>query len=147
MGIIYEIVCNETGERYIGSTIQTLKERIKNHKTDVKRECCSSKQIIERGNFNANVLEYVNGDNLRIKEQEWINKLENINTLNSYNTEEHKIKMMRIYRIDYNNRNKETLRTKINCECGGHYILCLKSRHLKTKRHLNSNGLLQANPV
>ena len=32
--IIYEIVCNITGERYIGSTIRSLDERMSNHKNN-----------------------------------------------------------------------------------------------------------------
>ena len=33
-GKIYEIVCNITGERYIGSTIQTLSQRLAAHRKD-----------------------------------------------------------------------------------------------------------------
>ncbi len=131
--MIYEIVCNETGERYIGSCID-LKRRVSQHIQQY--HCYSSKSIIDRGNYTTKILEtIVDGSNIRIKEQEWLDKLENINIQNAYATEEHKLIMMRLYRIKYNNKNKEILRTKINCDCGGHYILCLKSRHLKTLIH------------
>jgi hypothetical protein len=44
---IYRIVCNETKEIYFGKTIRTLEHRLSEHK-DLR---CSSKQIIERGNY------------------------------------------------------------------------------------------------
>lgn len=44
---IYQIVCNETGEVYFGKTTKTLHERLCKHKSSD----CSSKQIIERGNY------------------------------------------------------------------------------------------------
>jgi len=44
---IYEIRCNETDEVYIGKTIRTLEHRLCAH----KKLDCSSKQIIERGNY------------------------------------------------------------------------------------------------
>jgi hypothetical protein len=37
----------------------------------------------------------------------------------------------------YYEQNKEKLRTKIICECGGSYTITNKSTHLKTKRHIN----------
>ena len=45
---IYEIRCNETGHVYIGKTIRTLKERLRQHKSHLN---CTSKQIILRGNY------------------------------------------------------------------------------------------------
>ena len=47
MAIVYCIVCNITGEKYYGSTKQTLSRRLSEH----KRLRCTSKQIISRGNF------------------------------------------------------------------------------------------------
>ena len=48
---IYQIVCNETGEVYFGKTIQILQERLRCHKKDLCNSTCSSKKIIERGNY------------------------------------------------------------------------------------------------
>jgi len=56
-GKIYKIVCNTTGQVYIGSTVQLLAERLRHHKTDYKRfhegktNYTSSFAIIERGNY------------------------------------------------------------------------------------------------
>jgi hypothetical protein len=76
--IIYEIVCNITNERYIGSTKRKLNERMQQH-----RELrYSSKCIIERNNYTSKILEHYScndKDELRKREQYWMNKLECIN--------------------------------------------------------------------
>jgi hypothetical protein len=56
--IIYGIKCGETGEVYIGSTIRTLKQRMKSHAESATRynagkcpsRCCSI-QILNRDNY------------------------------------------------------------------------------------------------
>jgi len=48
-GQVYKIVCNITGEVYIGSTTQPLSKRLSHHKT--KKNSCNSKQIIDRGDY------------------------------------------------------------------------------------------------
>ena len=44
---IYQIVCNETDEVYIGKTTRTLELRLQEH----KQLDCTSKQIIDRGDY------------------------------------------------------------------------------------------------
>jgi hypothetical protein len=48
-GIVYKISCNFTGEIYIGSTFQPIRNRIAGHKN--KSNTCTSKKIIDRGNY------------------------------------------------------------------------------------------------
>ena len=48
-GKVYQILCLETGERYIVSCATTLTRRLYAHKQ--KGNSCASKQIIERGNY------------------------------------------------------------------------------------------------
>jgi hypothetical protein len=48
-GKIYKIICLTTHEVYIGSTTQTLKKRMSNHRS--KSNSCVSKQIINRNNY------------------------------------------------------------------------------------------------
>ena len=48
MGIVYCIVCNITGEKYYGSTILTLQQRMNSHKSKLN---CSCKQIILRNDY------------------------------------------------------------------------------------------------
>jgi hypothetical protein len=55
IGYIYKIKCNITNEIYIGSTIN-YKDRIKQHK-DINNSTSSSKNIIEKNNYNFYILE------------------------------------------------------------------------------------------
>ena len=53
--IIYGIVCLITKEKYVGSTILTLKERIDYH---IRHRSCRAWQILERGNYKAYVIQH-----------------------------------------------------------------------------------------
>ncbi len=71
-GIIYKIVCNETGEVYYGSTQQSLNKRMSNHKSKCKcwketngRDYTTSFQIIERGNYSYSLIETVECEDRR----------------------------------------------------------------------------------
>ena len=80
--VIYEIVCNITGERYIGST-NNYSNRKYRHKKDIttKKKCVSS-IIILRGNYRFNKLEEITIRfelSLLLKEQYYLDNLENIN--------------------------------------------------------------------
>jgi hypothetical protein len=81
--MIYEIVCNVTGERYIGSTFKPIQERIQGHKQASKRNSSiSSRHIINRNDYTYSILENVDTDSkdeLRQCELKWYNQLENIN--------------------------------------------------------------------
>ena len=105
-GKIYKIVCNESGEVYIGSTVLTLKQRLWKHK-DGNRDC-SSTHIIDRGDFEMILIdEYsCNSDlELRMREQYWLDKIPNINKYRAYQSKEEKA----IYQKEYRNKNKEKL--------------------------------------
>jgi hypothetical protein len=57
-GKIYKIVCNITGEIYIGSTIQPLSKRLTGHVNRSKKlEHTRSKDIILRGDYNIVLIE------------------------------------------------------------------------------------------
>ena len=67
MGLVYWIYCNQTYKSYIGSTIQKIDERIKRHHRQID---CSSKQILDGGNYDIIILEdNINQDILKIREQ------------------------------------------------------------------------------
>jgi hypothetical protein len=84
-GKIYEIVCRNTGRRYIGSTVMPLVKRLATHRSKCHRKIAggsSSKIIIEGGDFYINLLEDCPCDNreqLLGKEREWYNKTECVN--------------------------------------------------------------------
>jgi len=57
---IYRIVCNETGEQYIGSTTQSLSVRLAKHVWSSKNEPekgCKSFPIIDRGDYSIVLIE------------------------------------------------------------------------------------------
>tara|TARA_R110000823_G_scaffold200_6_gene835 strand:+ start:113 stop:850 length:738 start_codon:yes stop_codon:yes gene_type:complete len=98
-GIIYKIVCNETGDCYVGSTTQSLTKRMSAHKclTPATKKTASH-SIIERNNYSCEIIEAVNfGDDKKImlyKEKEWIVALNGINKFRPIRTiDEHKADM------------------------------------------------------
>jgi hypothetical protein len=54
-GKIYKIVCNKTGEIYIGSTCRTLEQRLYSHETYTKY--CSSWKILKNRNYSIELIE------------------------------------------------------------------------------------------
>ena len=57
-GKIYKIVCNTTGLIYIGSTIQTLKERLSQHKSKYRlSRTCSSHLVLQNNNSDIILIE------------------------------------------------------------------------------------------
>tara|TARA_R110002167_G_C12364975_1_gene623540 strand:- start:149 stop:604 length:456 start_codon:yes stop_codon:yes gene_type:complete len=141
MGIVYKILCNETGECYIGSAknITCYKYRKSNHKT--KGEC-SSKQIIERGNYTFSIIEeniFIDTE-LRQREQYWIDiSVRVINSQRAYLSKEQRKEYNKKIKSLWDEKNKEKIRQqnneKFNCECGGRYTFVNISKHLKTKLH------------
>jgi hypothetical protein len=75
IGNIYAIVCNETGEMYIGSTTKTIEHRLSQHK--LVSNSCSSKQIIDRKNYKLQLLEssvYDTKSEILSREKHWIHQ-------------------------------------------------------------------------
>ena len=167
MGIVFMIKCNETGECYIGSanTKKCYIGRKSAHRNIYNSEC-SSKQIIERGNYTFSIVEeneFIDIE-LRKREQYWIDTSHHIiNKWSAYITPEQNEERIKLYREknkeksaeywkeyyeknkekiclqqqEYYEKNKEYKSKKFVCECGGKYTQCHKSRHLKTKKHQN----------
>jgi len=78
-GKIYKIVCNETGEVYYGSTIESLKDRIGKH---IGKKNCESKHIINRNNYYYELIENYSCNNryeLETRERWYIESNECIN--------------------------------------------------------------------
>lgn len=138
---VYEIVCNKTNKRYIGSTCEELlSQRLANHRNCFKRYNSEKKQgyttsfiILEGGDFYINLIEKVNAtckDELLARERHYIN------TLNCVN----KHKPLRTGKEYYKDNIVEITAKKskkINCECLGKYRLDNKVHHFKTEKHIN----------
>ena len=144
MGLIYQISCNITSEKYIGSTkdMKRFNERKCKHKAVYNM--CSSKQITDRGNYEINIIEENNLQDIELKqrEQEFIDRTENtVNKIPAYQTDEERRENNRKSCIKYYQDNKEKLnlerRWSFTCECGGKYTYIHKRRHFKTKKHMN----------
>ena len=78
MAITYCLVCNITGEKYYGSSKQTLEKRMKEHKS--KSNKCCSRHIILRGDYDIYQLaEYETIEEAEMKEKWYIDNKECIN--------------------------------------------------------------------
>ena len=117
-GKIYELVCNITGERYVGSTCKDyLSQRRVGHKSDLKRWkagkisfTTSSLQIVERGDYDMILLENFpcqSKDQLHTRERYWIELTDKcVNKARPVITKEEREQ----YQRDYHEQNKEKLK-------------------------------------
>ena len=113
-GKIYKIVCNESGEVYIGSTVQTLKLRLCHHNYGNKD--CSSRQIINRDDYQIILIQDYPCDShleLRMREQYYMDKIPNINKHRAYTTEEQLAIHNKEYYKEYRSLNKEKLTSRM----------------------------------
>ena len=105
-GKIYSFIDNTNGNKYIGSTTHTLKERLYNHKSHYKRykqgkrtQGCASFKILENNNYDIKLIEEYPCETkreLEKREQYWLDRIDNINITRSYMTKEDRLKMNRI---------------------------------------------------
>jgi len=99
-GKIYQLVCYETGEIYVGSTARDLEDRLDEHKSP--SNTCYSKQIINRGNYYIELLETYPCNSqfeLEVKESEYQRAIECINR-----------RIARRTNAEWRQDNKETLK-------------------------------------
>lgn len=111
---IYKIMCNITGELYIGSTTSTLVKRLHIHK---KKQGCSSKQIIERGDYVIVLVEEYpceNKQQLLMRERYWFDIIPNINKIRPYVSKEEKKQYVKEYKIIHREEILEKGRTYYN---------------------------------
>jgi len=114
-GKIYKIVCNITGEIYIGSTIQTLEERLAVHKS-IKVKCRSNK-ILEKNDYKIELIKDYPCNNLWELEEEEAKYIRNNKCINRniphrtyqerYEDNKEKFKE---YQKKYREENKEKLK-------------------------------------
>lgn len=144
-GKIYKLLCNVTGDVYYGSTVKSLKQRLSGHKTDYKyylkgvKSYTTSFKIIENGNYRIELVENYGclnrkqlemNEGIYIKYNDCINKNIAGRTRKEYD-KKNKDKKKEYDKIRYHNK----LNKKFDCECGGKYIYCHKSKHFKTNKH------------
>lgn len=157
-GIIYCIECNDTGDKYIGSTYQPLRERMWSHKSHIKQfdngnmnGKCKVYSIIKNDNYTYYPLEELEIDapkDLRIRERHFIENTKCINKMiptrskyeqdKAYREGEKREEILQQKR-EYNSKNADKIKEHrsqlIDCECGVKYQLGHKAGHLKTLYH------------
>jgi len=114
VGKVYEIVCNQTGERYVGSTILRMCLRKAHHK-DKKHNMCSSRPIMDRNDYTINILEdNIPADVLRQFEQKWKTQLTCVNIREAYVSPEEHREICRKYQMEWykDPANKELKKVK-----------------------------------
>lgn len=125
-GKIYKIVDNLTGQQYIGSTTQTLAQRIvshinqfKNREIDISSHCCTSYEILKNDDYYIVLIENYSCDSkeeLLTRERYFIESMECVNKVIPTRTRkqylvENKIKVTE-QRKQYRLENKELLSEK-----------------------------------
>ena len=145
LGKVYEIVCNITGHKYVGSTCEDfLSQRLANHrgffkryknnfKNEKKQNYSTSFKILEGDNYYINLLEKVNAtckDELLSRERYYINTLTCVNKCIPLRTKKE---------YYYDNIKEITEKKSLSniCECGGKYRTDNKVHHFKSNKHNN----------
>ena len=153
-GYIYKISSPHTDKVYIGSTIQTLKQRLKEHIVDYKLyitgkyHFVTSFDIIKLDDFSIDEMEKlvnITKNELYFREAYLIKNTANvINKVIPILTQEEKLE----YKKNYYLINKQTLsikrkeklekccKVKQNCICGGSCLISNKLQHNKSQKHL-----------
>jgi hypothetical protein len=144
-GKIYKILCKITNEIYIGSTKNTLEERLRLHIYDTH---CKSKQIIDRGDYDMILIkDYPCNSKEELEEEEKKYILENdcINVKIPHRTKaewyiDNKKKVLeqqKQYREEYREEINKKKAEKITCECGCIVRMGGMTNHRRTKKHIN----------
>jgi len=155
---IYKIVCNTTGQIYIGSTYLTLEERLKKHEQNYrlymrgKWMYGSSNEIIKNGNYNIELIKNFPCKNQKeLHREEGLHQLEamadeNIDCVNKHiagRTHKEYCETYREQRLSYGREwyiksAREKRKTeKFTCDCGSTIRKADKNKHFKTTKHKN----------
>jgi hypothetical protein len=158
---IYKIVCNITGETYYGSTTQTLAQRITGHRYGASKNKYTSREIIERGDYDYVLCEECpceNKEQLHAIERKYIDENECVNKKIPNRTHAEYFKANKEYfkqkakenreknkqqiyerEKEYREINKEHIKAKKQqrciCECGISIQQQTKYIHLKSEKH------------
>tara|TARA_R110002020_G_scaffold187652_2_gene386132 strand:- start:63 stop:731 length:669 start_codon:yes stop_codon:yes gene_type:complete len=137
-GKIYKIVCNISNEIYIGSTIQTLNQRLAVHKS-IKVKC-SSYKILERGDYKIELIKnYPCKSKWELEEEEakYIRENECINKTIPHRTYEERYEDNKVHFQQYQKKYREDNREYLK-----EYD---KNRKNKKERYENNKKFYQLN--
>lgn len=149
---VYMITDTNETMRYIGSTKQTLSQRMTVHRSNYRRwkenktqNYCASFSLFDTcgiNNCQILLLHEMEGDSkdaIRIIEHHYISETECVNKRGAYRSEEQLRNYQLNYQPKYRAENREKLnayaRTKITCECGREITRGALATHRHTSRH------------
>jgi hypothetical protein len=149
---VYLITDTNETMRYIGSTKQTLSQRMTVHRSNYRRwkqsktqNYCASFQLFDEcGIENCQILmlyemEGDSKDAIRIIEHRYIKEMDCVNKRGAYRSEEQLRNYQLIYQPKYRAENREKLkayaRTRITCECGIEVSRGFLPTHRHTEKH------------
>lgn len=142
IGYIYKLTCSETGDIYYGSTTQTLQQRLWKHKSHDNN--CVSKKFINPTIEELCQVEFIEGDKtpLLAKEKEYIVNNKCVNLVVPLRTRQEYYKYRKSLDPRFGIRKYCKIegklyndKTRVFCECGGHYVKRNRKKHLLTHKH------------
>ena len=155
-GKIYEIVCNTTGKKYVGSTINAkLCHRLSDHVSAYRRYLngklkskYTSFNVLEGGNYKIYLLERCpceSKEELLKKERDYIEQIDCVNKVipGRSKKEHYKANKDRIseYNKEHYKANKQKINerasAKVKCACGAEVRRNNLLRHQITKKHID----------
>ena len=139
MGSVYKITDGVLN--YYGSTEQKLHDRLRSHKAPSNK--CSTNKM-NRDNLTIELLEYVEKEQLKIRENYFIKNNECINKQAAITSREEKLAQHRIADKKYYEANKQKCIDDnkrgrwrhYSCPCGSNILFGEKPRHLKSQKHI-----------
>jgi hypothetical protein len=148
LGKIYKIVCNVTGLVYVGSTCEpTLAKRLTKHVCSYRfwlkhgKKYMTSYKILEKNDYEIILIEPYpcnNKDELYARERQWTNQIDCVNKMKNQGLQNELGGKKEVHKLYYIT-NKSTILDKLNkkcqCECGGKYTHCHKTRHIQSNKH------------
>jgi hypothetical protein len=156
-GKIYKIVCNVTGETYIGATTKKyVSKRLTEHVYRFNHPELNqymSKKIIENGNYYIELVELVkceSKDELSKRERYWIENTVCVNKQMPSRTKKEYRELVRDKQIEYMKIYSKTNSAKLNqrasewyknnseeytCGCGSITCRARETRHFKSDKH------------
>jgi len=145
------LIEDSDGLKYIGSTKQTLKQRLSAHRHHKKINHGCSSELLNLDNCSITELECCNKENKKDREQYWINQNDcvNVRKLDGiFNQEYHKNYTAK-HREKINNYMKEYSKQRWFCpNCKIDIRITNKSNHFKTQTHqLNKNIYIDKDEV
>ena len=147
-GYVYRIHCNIKNEDYYGSTESEIEKRIGDHvahaKCDEMVNKCKSAQIIERDDWDYEIVEevdYIIKTDLLIRERYYVKNYPCVNVYNPYRTPEDWQEQWATKNKKYRSNPehlrtiRERARTVVECGCGLSYTKACAARHKTSEAH------------